>query len=257
MNLWAKLLALIAPKKNAAQPAAPIVTKKPVKKTLFYTGKGLIIHGEPFMTAAPAAGVASGGSREMPRVKYSVRFYDGYYGKRQRDANRDGAICFVAHHFNSSPSASADYALCVVADNASLTGKAWAADYIMRISNTFDVPKWNGHGVCVGGMSGRGNSQIRNTLMPAILCEPLFGSNPHLAYLIRQKQGQRALADCLTRSIRQTFPDGGLVAFSVGHKYKPAPHDRDRGAALHGGGMEADYAEMVLQEAARMLEERS
>ena len=88
--------------------------------------------------------------------------------------------------------------------------------------------------------------------MPAVLLEPLFASNPQQAEIIRSKSGQAVLAQILAESIRRFFPKGGLVAFSVGHKYKTsAPNDR--GAPLAGGGDEADFAEKVLEKAAQIL----
>ena len=213
-------------------------------------GDGLGIHGEPL-----AREVGYSAPTKKSPSKYRVKFYTGGYLNRQACANEDHAICFVSHHFNSDGSKKADYALCVVAKNASDRSKVWAADYVVRISDAFVVPRWNGNGVCVGGMGGRGDSQIRHTAMPAILCEPLFCSNPHRAEQIRSESGRLELARCLVESIRETFPDGGLVAFSVGHKYKLGSHRHDRGAAVHGGGTEADYAEMVLDAAAEMLQE--
>ncbi len=88
--------------------------------------------------------------------------------------------------------------------------------------------------------------------MPAILLEPLFASNPQHADIIRSDRGQTDLARILVESIQRFFPNGGLIAFSVGHKYKESNPD-DRGADLAGGGSEADYAEKVLNKAAVML----
>ena len=60
------------------------------------------------------------------------------------------------------------------------------------------------------------------------------------------------LARILAESIRRFIPGGGLIAFSVGHKYKTSSPN-DRGAALAGGGTEADHAEKVLEKAAKLL----
>jgi hypothetical protein len=89
--------------------------------------------------------------------------------------------------------------------------------------------------------------------MPAILLEPLFASNPAQAEIIRSESGQTLLAQVLVESIYRFFPEGGLIAFSVGHKYKTSKPN-DRGASLAGGGTEADYAEKVLQKAKEILE---
>ena len=89
--------------------------------------------------------------------------------------------------------------------------------------------------------------------MPAILLEPLFASNPRHAEIIRSEVGQKRLARVLVASIQRFFPNGGLIAFSVGHKYKDSSPS-DRGDAVVGGGTEADFAEQVLLKAKAMLE---
>ena len=50
-----------------------------------------------------------------------------------------------------------------------------------------------------------------------------------------------------------SFSKGGLIGFSVGHKYKTS-NPNDRGAAVYGGGTEADNAEAVLEKAKALLE---
>ena len=127
---------------------------------------------------------------------YKVKFYAGSYRDRQTEANRDGAICFVAHHFNSSSHASADYTLCVVASNASARSKEWARDYVQQVAQAFGVPLFGADGVCIGGMGGRGNSQISHTNMPAILPESLFCSNQDHARILRSDHGRRGCRAC-------------------------------------------------------------
>jgi hypothetical protein len=107
-------------------------------------------------------------------------------------------------------------------------------------------------GVLVGGFNNRGDGNIKLTNMPAILVEPLFANNPAHAQWIRGQAGQERLARTLADSIHRCFPDGGLIGFSVGHKGKTSK-PLDRGAAVYGGGMEADFAEAVLLKAADML----
>jgi N-acetylmuramoyl-L-alanine amidase len=184
--------------------------------------------------------------------KYEVRFYTGEYRTRQLAANRDRAACYVEHHFNSG-SATADYAVVVVGSNASQKSKDWGRFYAERVAADFGIRVGGVAGIMVGGYGGRGDANIRETAMPALLLEPLFCSNPRHAAWIRSPEGRQKLARALSDSIRRFFPKGGLVAFSVGHKGKPSkPHDR--GAAVAGGGAEAEFAEMVLIEAKQMLE---
>ncbi len=189
------------------------------------------------------------GSRKM----YRVKFYKGNYRERQYAANRDGAICYVEQHFNSWFDERTDFTVVITGSNASRTSKNWGRWYAKAICREFGTPLGGDDGIKVGGYGGRGNGNIYYTRMPAILLEPLFASNPKHADIIRSEDGQDRLARVLVESIREFFPGGGLVAFSVGHKYKRS-RPKDRGAALYGGGTEADYAEIVLLKAKEMLE---
>lgn len=183
---------------------------------------------------------------------YTVKFYTGHQVQRQRDANGDGAVCYVEHHFNACADPKAGYTVTIVATNASGTSKRWGRLYAKLVSGKLGTRIGGDDGIKVGGYGGRGNYLLYHTAMPAILPEPLFASNPGHAELIKSEQGRELLAEALVESIRETFPDGGLVAFSVGHKYNPR-RPRDRGASVYGGGTEADYAEMVLERAGEML----
>jgi hypothetical protein len=185
---------------------------------------------------------------------YEVRFYKGEYSARQRAANRDKCIAYVEHHFNAA-TATSNYAVVVTGFNASETSKNWGRSYAQRISDEFKIPMGGTgrSGILVGGWNGRGNGNLKHTMMPAILLEPLFVSNPTHAEWVRSEDGQNRLAQALADSIIDFFPGGGVIAFSVGHKYKiRRPHDR--GAAVYGGGTEADYAEIVLEKAKNILE---
>jgi hypothetical protein len=185
---------------------------------------------------------------------YEIRFYEGNYIERQRQANVDGAKAYVEHHFNSSSSTAAGYAVVITGSNASQTSRNWGRWYTQAIHREFDVPIGGDDGIKVGGYSGRGDGNLRHTAMPAILLEPLFVSNPAHAEIARSEDGQRRLAGVLVDSIKRFFPDGGLIAFSVGHKYKTS-RPNDRGANVVGGGTEADLAERVLLEAQAMLQQ--
>ena len=183
---------------------------------------------------------------------YSVKFYKGDYYQRQQDANADKAAAYVEHHFNSSSSDQASYAVVVVGSNASQTSRNWGRWYAKAIADQFGTRVAGDQGILVGGWNGRGDGNLKYTNMPAVLLEPLFASNPQQADIIRSESGQATLARILVESIRRFIPNGGLIAFSVGHKYKNSSPN-DRGAALTGGGWEADYAEKVLDKAADLL----
>jgi hypothetical protein len=184
---------------------------------------------------------------------YQIKFYDGEYKTRQENANADMAVAYVEQHFNSSSSPNADYSLVIVGSNASTTSKNWGRWYADAVSKEFGTEAGGDQGIVVGGFNGRGDGNLKHTKMPAILLEPLFVSNPSHAALVRDEQGQARLARVLVESIQRFFPNGGLIAFSIGHKGKPL-NPTDRGAPVVGGGMEADYAERVLQKAKTMLE---
>lgn len=183
--------------------------------------------------------------------KYQVKFYEGEYKTRQRAANADHAVAYVEHHFNAG-SATANYAVVIVGSNASPKSKDWGRSYALSVSHKFDTKLGGDKGILVGGYQGRGNSNVVLTNMPAVLLEPLFASNPKHAEIIRSEQGQTSLAMILVDTIIHFFPHGGLVAFSVGHAGKPSA-PKDRGAAVVGGGAEADYAEKILKKAELLL----
>lgn len=192
------------------------------------------------------------------KKKYTVKFYTGDYPERQKAANNDKAICYVEHHFNSSAATdptTADYAVTIVGANASKTSIEWGKLYSEKIDETFvEIRKKGGvDGVLVGGYGGRGDGNVKLTNMPAILVEPMFCNDPEHAAVIKSSEGQKKLAEVLVYTILKTFPNGGLVGFSVGHKYKTS-NPNDRGAAIVGGGTEADYAEIVLRQAKILLE---
>ncbi len=184
---------------------------------------------------------------------YKVKFYKGNYSTRQSQANKDKAAAYIEHHFNSSSSSTASYAVVVTGSNASRTSKNWGCWYAKAVATFFGTRAGGDNGILVGGWNGRGDGNVKHTNMPAILLEPLFASNHQHADIIRSESGQTDLARILVESIQRFFPDGGLIAFSVGHKYKKS-NPNDRGAAVVGGGSEAEFAEKVLKKAATMLE---
>lgn len=194
-------------------------------------------------------------NRAVPRNPslYTIKFYQGNYITRQRAANSDGAKLYVEHHFNSSASQTARYAVVVVGSNASQTSKNWGRWYAQAVAREFGTSIGGDGGILVGGYNGRGDGNLRHTNMPAVLLEPLFASNPAHAAIIKSEDGQIRLARILVESIQRFLPAGGLVAFSVGHKYKTS-NPNDRGAAIFGGGTEADFAEKVLLKAQEMLQ---
>lgn len=192
--------------------------------------------------------------------KYQVKFYQGEYIDRQRAANADKAIVYIEQHFNSSSSPNSNYSTNVVATNASKKSKDFAAEYVKFVSTAFNVPQFTGGpksypNLLVGGYNGRGEGNVRYTDMPAVLLESLFISNPESVKVL-DNGGIATLAAILSSLIKKHFPNGGLVAFSIGHKGKRI-NTTDLGAAAAPGGKykwEAEYAEQVLKAAKELLE---
>ena len=184
---------------------------------------------------------------------YRIRFYKGDYIERQRQANTDKCVAYVEHHFNSSDSPNPNYTVVITGANASRTSRNWGRWYAAAVAREFNLEVGGDRGIQVGGYNGRGDANLRYTDMPAILLEPLFASNPQHAEILRGEEGQAQLALILCDSIQRFFPQGGLIGFSVGHKYKTG-QPRDRGAAVVGGGWEAEFAEAVLQKAKLKIE---
>lgn len=183
---------------------------------------------------------------------YQVNFYQGDYRQRQNQANDDQCACYVEQHFNSSDNPDDSYSVVVVGSNASQTSRNWGRWHAAAVAREFYCAVGGDNGIQVGGFDGRGDGNVRYTKMPAILLEPLFCSNPKQAEIIKSSLGQERLARILCDSIQRFFPQGGMLGFSVGHKYKSS-NPNDLGATLVGGGWEAEYAEEILNKTATML----
>jgi len=178
---------------------------------------------------------------------YKINFYKGSYRERQENANQDEVVLYIEQHLNASTNKKANYAIAITGYNASDESKLIGEEYVsncVKEFNDLNLKVGGKNGIVVGGYNGRGNGNVYFTNMPAILIEPLFCSTPEHAEMIRSEKGQSRLAKVLVKTIIDFYPDGGLIGFSVGHKYKNSSNDR--GAELIGGGNEADYAEKIL-----------
>jgi hypothetical protein len=208
--------------------------------------------------------------------KYTFKFYEGDYPSRQAQANSDGAICYVEHHFNSKVYDDASTGkdnpiLTIVAHNASGTSKDWAARYSaivqtgLRLRHKLEFPLFRGEtpGVLQRAHRERGDYNLRFTDMPAILVEPMWVSDEATTQLLQAASTHETLAAALADSIVESFPNGGHVAGSIGHKGKTSAK-YDRGAPFayaedlkknFPGAIltEADAAEAVLNITASML----
>jgi hypothetical protein len=184
--------------------------------------------------------------------KYTPIDVRGNYSARQAEANRLGAVAYIDCHYNAAANQNANYSSVVVADNASQTSKAWGTWFAREVARRFQIPMRQPDGLWIGGYQGRGNGNLVHTKMPATLIEPWFISNPQGAMWAKSPEYQSMLADVIVDSIVQFFPDGGIVCFSLGHKYRDSMPN-DRGAPAHGGGTEADLMEPVMNLAMHRL----
>ena len=188
-------------------------------------------------------------------MTYNVHIVTGEYRDRQIEANNRKADLYLEQHINSSISESPDYGLGVVATNASKRSEEIAAWYAKEAGIRFDVGGPLDHdigydtGVRVGG---RGNNNLAYTNMPAVILEPWFASNPTQAAKMNTSDGTLAGAQLLVDLVKQFFPEGGIIALSIGHEGKPsAPNDQ--GAPIVGGGWESEWSFQVVHKASKLL----
>lgn len=184
---------------------------------------------------------------------YKVKFYRGDYRDREEKANEDGAICYVEQHFNSTGGdPETNYTMVLITTGSSDFTRTWAEYYVNRVSEQFQLKKWKGTGIKVLVQGDRGYGNLKYLKMPAILPEPFLICNS--TGLEWAKTRQDELSQILVDSIYKFFPEGGLVAFSVGHKYKIS-NINDKGAGPFADGIcEIDFNEPVLEKAAKMLD---
>lgn len=154
--------------------------------------------------------------------------------QRQVDANKAGCICAVEQHLNASTNRTVNYAMALVARNASEKSKDLARDYTALVAQEFGI---RDAGIVVG--PPRGEYNIKFYHCPAMLVEPGFVSNHDFADRIQSGEGIDALARVLVDAICRNFPDGGLVALSVGHLYRGTA---DQGAPVNDEGDAPDPA---------------
>ena len=151
--------------------------------------------------------------------------------QRQVDANAAGCVAAIEQHLNASTNKAVNYASALIVSEKS---RAWASDYVARAAETFGI---RNAGVVIN--PPRGSYCLKFYHCPAILVEPGFVSNHDFANRVQSGEGIDALARVLVDSICATFPDGGLVALSVGHGYRGTP---DPGAPVNDAGDVLDPA---------------
>ena len=192
------------------------------------------------------ASVCCGRERE-----YKVKFYTGDYKDRQKEANEDGAICYIEQHFNSVEDNKVNYTLVLVKEDSPEISFQMGEYYTEKISKKFQIKKGNGKGLTIIKDGDRGYGNLKYAEMPSILLEPFFLSSPEGLKWAQERQDE--LAEILAETIYVYFPEGGLIAFSIGHKYKYSRPD-DTGAGPFDGMNEIDFNEKVLEKAAKILD---
>jgi hypothetical protein len=151
--------------------------------------------------------------------------------RRQVDANLVGCIAAVEQHLNASTDKTVNYASALITSEKS---RAWAKDYVARAAREFSI---RDAGVVMN--PPRGSFCLKFYACPAILVEPGFVSHHDFANRVQSGEGIDALARVLVDSVCAMFPDGGLVALSVGHGYRGTP---DPGALVNDAGDVLDPA---------------
>ena len=198
------------------------------------------------------------------------------YRDRQLYANSMGAIAYVEGHHNSKVytvdvdgdgvkdmdaiGVADNPTMVIVCDNASQTSRDMGAYFAQECAKLFNVPlyKQSGHpdGLRVLKQGDRAYYNLYYTNMKAVLLEPLWVSDGELALIAQSEDAQDKIAQIIVNMIRKFFPNGGLVALSVGHLYK-ASSPYDRGAPVVGTGGKVGEADIVLpymKKAAALLE---
>lgn len=175
------------------------------------------------------------------------------YRDRQLYANSLNADLYVEFHFNAKeydkPGVQDNPATVLVCNNAGNRTRKLASAFADKISEEFKHP--NG-GLLVRNPGDRAYYNLYYSRPPAILIEPLYVSDQTQAVLAMQEATQRRIAQILRDVVVEYFPRGAAVACSLGHKFKPAPNNFDRGAPICKevsnplGLAEADLAEKVM-----------
>lgn len=178
------------------------------------------------------------------------------YRDRQLYANARGADCYIEGHYNANlydkPGTQDNPASCLVASNSGTKTREMAAFFAAQVSQTFGYP----NGGCVVTEPGdAGYWNLYYVKGNSLLLEPLYVSDPEQALMAQSELGQDRIAEIINGMVRKFYPDGGVIALSVGHKYKvSSPYDRGAPVVGTDGLGEADLAELYMKKAAVLLE---
>jgi hypothetical protein len=196
------------------------------------------------------------------------------YRDRQLYANSQGAKLYIEGHFNAqmytvdvdgdgvpdmdAVGTSDNPASCLVADNASQTSRDMGTYFAAQVSKAFGYPN---RGLVelrrhANGKADRAYYNLYYTHMPAVLLEPFYVSDGEQALMAQSEHAQDVIANIICQMVLKHLPDGGKVAFSIGHLFK-ASSKWDRGApVVNTGGKiaEADLVKLYMEKAAVLIE---
>ena len=196
------------------------------------------------------------------------------YRDRQLYANSQGADLYFEGHLNAQAytvdvdgdgipdmdavGTSDNPASCLVADNASQTSKNIGTFIAEKVSKAFGYPN---RGLVTlkrhaDGSADRAYYNLYYTNMPAVLLEPFYVSDGEQALMAQSEYAQDVIAQIIYKAVLKYLPDGGKVAFSIGHLFK-ASSKWDRGApVVNTGGKiaEADLVSLYMHKAADLIE---
>jgi hypothetical protein len=178
------------------------------------------------------------------------------YRDRQLYANSKDAVGYIEGHYNASaydkPGVQDNPASCLVASNSGSKTREMAKYFADKVSEAFDYPN-RGCVVTENGDAGYWN--LYYAAGNSILLEPLYVSDSDQALMAQSELGQDKIAQIIADLVRKFYPDGGLIAFSVGHKFKvSSPYDRGAPVVNTDGLGEADLVELYMHKAAALLE---
>ena len=177
------------------------------------------------------------------------------YRDRQLYANSMGAVAFIQGHLNASaydkPGVQDNPASCLVASNSGTKTREMAQYFADEVSKEFGYPN---RGCIVTENGDAGYWNLYYAKGNSILLEPLYVSDSDQALMAQSEQGQDRIAQIVANLVRKFYPDGGIIAFDIGHKFKvSSPYDR--GAPVTGTKNlgEADLVEIYMHKAADLL----
>ena len=181
------------------------------------------------------------------------------YRARQLYANAKGAICFIEGHHNANmysvdingdgvadvdaPGVADNPTSVLVCDNASAKSMDMGTYFAAECAKAFKIPN---RGLVVRKPGERGYYNLYYTNMPAVLLEPLYVSDAEVAVIAQSEHARDTIAQLIANMVRKYFPNGGVVAFSVGHLFKLSSK-WDRGAPVVGTGGKVAEGDLVLE----------